>query len=212
MAVGRDWLAWHESYDDETSPLARRLRFIQQAIGRWLDERPDARLTALSVCAGQGHDVLGVLAERPDGSRVRATLLESDPRNVAAARAAVERAALANVAIVDADAGDLAAYVGLVPADLILMAGVFGNISDDDVHRTIEALPMLCAPDATVIWTRSRRAPDLTPAVRRWLGESGLLEQVFHAPDGVLFSVGVHQFAGVPHALRPQARLFRFIR
>ncbi len=36
-------------------------------------------------------------------------------------------------------------------APLVLMAGVFGNITDDDVHRTIQALPPLCAPQATVI-------------------------------------------------------------
>ncbi|MFC4066890.1 hypothetical protein [Actinoplanes subglobosus] len=40
------------------------------------------------MCAGQGHDVLGVLSRRADAGRVRATLIESDERNVAAARAA----------------------------------------------------------------------------------------------------------------------------
>lgn len=66
-----------------------------------------------------------VLATRPDGHRVRATLLESDPHNIAAARAAA--ADLPQVDVVRADAGDLAAYVESVPADLVLMAGVFGT-------------------------------------------------------------------------------------
>ncbi len=99
------------------------------------------------------------------------------------------------------DAGDPAAYVKAVPADLVLMAGVFGNISDADVRRTIGALPQLCAAGATVIWTRTRRAPDLTPTVRRWLRAAGFIEETFHAPDGVLFYVGVHRFTGVPEAL-----------
>jgi len=196
-------------YADADSPLSRRLRLIRHHVDAWLDERQGEALTAVSACAGQGHDLLGVLVTRPDAHRVRATLLEYDDRNVAAARAAA--ADLPNVRVVHADAGDLAAYVLSVPADLVLMAGVFGNVSDADVHRTIEALPQLCAPGATVIWTRSRRAPDLTPTLRRWLQEARLIEHAFHAPDGVLFSVGVHRFAGVPVPLSSPRRLFQFV-
>ena len=168
-------------------------------------------MTVVSVCAGQGHDLLGVLAARADAGRVRCTLLETDERNVAVARSAVAAAALTNVTVLQADAGDLRSYVGSVPVDLVLMAGVFGNVSDEDVHRTIEALPQLCAPDATVIWTRSRRAPDLTPTVRRWFEAADLVEQAFYAPEDVLFAVGVHCFTGVPRPLDPHGRLFTFL-
>ena len=155
--------------------------------------------------------MLGALAIRADADRVRSTLLEYDERNVAAAQAAVDDGALRNVTVVRADAGDRAAYVGAVPADLVLMAGVFLNISDADVQRTITALPELCAAGATVIWTRTRRAPDLTPAVRRWLAAADFVEQAFDAPDDVLFSVGVHRFVGVPRPLDPHGELFRFL-
>jgi hypothetical protein len=211
MAARKDWQAWHEPYADETSPLSRRLRLVQRHIAAWLDDRHGEPLTAVSACAGQGHDLLGVLSIRADASRVRATLLEYDERNVAAARVAADDAALSNVTVVRANAGDRAAYVGAVPADLVLMAGVFGNISDLDVHGTISALPELCAPGATVIWTRTRRAPDLTPVVRRWLAASSFVEQAFHAPTDALFSVGVHHFVGVPRPLTPRGRLFRFL-
>lgn len=110
-----------------------------------------------------------------------------------------------------ADAGDLATYAGAVPADLLLLAGVLGNISDADAQATISALPQLCAAGATVIWTRTRRAPDLTPAIRRWLAAVGFVEHAFHAPDDVFFSVGVHQFLGRPQPLNPNGRLFRFL-
>jgi len=211
VTVAKDWQAWHEPYADENSPLSRRLRLVQGHIASWLDERQGEALTVVSVCAGQGHDLLGVLADRTDAHRVRSTLIEYDARNVAAAQSAVEDAALCNVAVVRADAGDLAAYVGSVPADLLLLAGVFGNISDADVHQTIEALPQLCAPGATVIWTRSRRALDLTPAIRRWLQAAAFVEQAFHAPDDVLFSVGVHRFVGVPRPAAPRGKLFEFV-
>jgi hypothetical protein len=209
--MAKDWQAWHAPYADQDSPLSRRLRLVQQHISSWLDERRGETLTVVSACAGQGHDLLGVLATRTDAHRVRCTLLENDQRNVAAARAAATRAAQTTVGVVHADAGDLSAYVGSVPADLVLMAGVFGNISDADVHRTVQALPQLCAPQATVIWTRSRRGPDLTPAIRRWLLEVDLVEEAFYAPEDVLFSVGVHRFVGVPRPLAPHHKLFEFV-
>ncbi|SCG54786.1 SAM-dependent methyltransferase [Micromonospora halophytica] len=203
-----DWQAWHRDYADPDSPLSRRLELVRQEIGRWLDERPGRALTAVSACAGQGHDLIGVLAGRDDAARVRATLVEYDPGNVAAARAAA--AGLDTVTVLRADAGKLASYVGAVPADLVLMVGVFGNVPDFDVRRTVHALPQLCAPDATVVWTRSRRAPDRTPALRRWLREAGFQERAFHAPHDVLFSVGVHRLTGSPRPLDPAGELFRF--
>lgn len=207
----KDWWSWHEPYRDPASPLSRRLRLVQGHIDAWLDDRPGADLTAVSACAGQGHDLLGVLATRRDARRVRATLIENEQRNVDQACAARDRAGLTDVVVHKADAGDLAAYLGSVPADLVLMVGVFGNIRDSDVRRTVEALPQLCAPRATVIWTRARRAPDLVPAVRSWFQEAGFVEQAFHAPDDVLFSVGVHRFVGDPQPLNGDGRLFDFI-
>lgn len=97
-----------------------------------------------------------------------------------------------------------------MPADLVLLAGVFGNISDHDVRRTIETLPQLCATGATVLWTRSRRPPDLTPSIRDWFAAAGLPEQAFEAPAGELFTVGVQRYLGAPQPLDPSGALFRF--
>lgn len=185
MVAARDWRAWHDAYAQPGSDLSRRLRLLQGELSSWLDEPPGEALTVVSVCAGQGHDLLGVLAARQAGLR--------------------------QVEIVQADAGALSTYDGLVPADLVLLAGVFGNISDADVRRTIGALPQLCAPGGTVLWTRTRRDPDLTPAVRRWLRDEGFSEQAFLAAADVLFCVGVHRFTGVPQALSAGDKLFQFL-
>ena len=205
-----DWLAWHEPYQDPNSSLYRRLWLVRQHLADWLDGRPGQALTAVSCCAGQGHDLIGVLAARPDAGRVRAVLLESDPRNVDAARLAAQAAGLDRVQVRQADAGRLDSYAGAVPADLVLLAGVFGNISDSDVRRTIEALPQLCATGATVLWTRSRRAPDLTPSIRDWFAAAGLSEQAFGAPAGELFTVGVQRYLDRPRPLNLSGELFRF--
>ncbi|WP_406064007.1 class I SAM-dependent methyltransferase family protein [Micromonospora sp. NBC_00860] len=211
MFDGKDWFAWHSPYADDDSPLARWLRLVQQHIAAWFDERPGKPVSVVSMCAGQGHDVLDVLASRPDATRADVTLIESDPRNVAAARAKAVTENLETVTVMQADAGDLASYRQAVPADLVIMAGVLGNISAADAHATINALPQLCAADATVIWTRTRRAPDRTPRIRTWLTDAGFAERVFHAPDGVLFSVGVHRFAGTPQPLATNGEIFTFI-
>lgn len=205
------WQAWHEPYADENSPLSRRLRLVQQHIASWLDQRSEERLSVVSACAGQGHDLIGVLAARPDAHRVQGTLLEYDRGNVAAARIAADRARLSQLVIRQADAGQLSSYAGTHPADLILMVGVFGNITDSDVERTTAALPQLCAEGATVIWTRARRAPDLTPAIREWFREAGFTEEAFHAPDDVRFSVGVHRFEGTPRPLDVTGSIFTFV-
>jgi hypothetical protein len=202
-----DWVRWHEAYGDAGSALSRRLRIVQGHVADWLDGRPDGPLTVVSACAGQGRDLLEVLGRRDDAGRVHATLLEADPRNVAAARAA----GLSTVDVRRTDAGDLASYRDATPADLVLMVGVFGNISDDDVRRTVAALPHLCRPAATVIWTRSRRDPDLTGSIRSWFADAGFAERAFDAPADVLFSVGVHRLTRTPRTPPPTGRLFRFL-
>jgi hypothetical protein len=206
-----DWRDWHAPYRDDTSALSRRLRLVQRRIGDWLDARPESSLRVVSVCAGQGNDLLGVLARRQDAGRVRAELIENDPRNAAAARERVAAAGLAGITVTCADAGDFAAYRSAVPADLVLLAGVLGNLSDHDVQATITAMPGLAAPGATVIWTRTRRAPDLTPAVRGWFAGAGFTELAFHAPPEVSFSVGVHRFRGQPQQPPPHGRIFTFL-
>ncbi|WP_238006241.1 class I SAM-dependent methyltransferase family protein [Dactylosporangium sp. AC04546] len=211
MTNSIDWHDWHLPYADDTSPLSRRLRLVQQHISDWLDERPEPSLQVVSVCAGQGRDLIGVLAQRPDADRVRAELIEYDPRNVAAAQESIAAAGLAGLSVTRADAGDFAAYRTAIPADLILLVGVLGNVSDDDVRATIDALPRLCAPGATVIWTRTRRAPDLTPEVRGWFADAGFNETAFHAPRDVLFSVGVHRLQGDPQDAPPNGKIFRFV-
>ena len=61
-----------------------------------------------------------------------------------------DRAAAAGVAdqvrIVEGDASLCRWYAEDVPADLVLVCGVFGNISAGDITRTIQALPGFCRP------------------------------------------------------------------
>jgi hypothetical protein len=162
----KDWLEWHSPYDDPASALSRRLALVQARLADALDASPPGRLQVVSMRAGQGRDILGVLVDHPRAGDVTARLVESDPRLVSLARQAAT--AFAGVEVLEADAGCTDAYVGAVPAHIVLACGVFGNISDDNIHPTVSALPGLCAPGAVVIWTRHRAEPDLTPLVRHY--------------------------------------------
>jgi hypothetical protein len=93
-----------------------------------------------------------------------------------------------------------------------LLGGLLGNVSDEDAGGTIAALSGLCAPGATVVWTRHRREPDLTPAIRGWFTAAGYSEQSFTAPVDTLWSVGVHRLVGLPRPLGEGRRLFSFVR
>jgi len=63
--VKRDWRAWHDDYDDPQSPLARRWRVVQARVAALLDAAPPGPLRVISMCAGQGRDLIGVLNTHP---------------------------------------------------------------------------------------------------------------------------------------------------
>jgi hypothetical protein len=206
----RDWEAWHRGYDGDTA-LRRRLGLVQARIRAALDAAAPGRIRAISVCAGQGRDLLGVLAEHPRRGDVVARLVELDARNAAEARAAAAAAGLRGVEVVEGDASMTTAYAGAVPADLVLVCGVFGNVTEADIARTIALAPGLCAPGATLVWTRHRRHPDRTPWIRGRFAEAGFRELGFDAPEGDWFSVGAHRYEGAPTLFEAGVRLFQFV-
>ena len=209
--MGTDWAEWHDAYSRPGSGLDERLRAVRAQIARRLDETAPNPVRVISACAGDGRDLLGVLAARSDASRVNALLVESDAR--LAARAEASALALdARIDVRQADAAQSDVYLEAAPADLVLLCGIFGNISDDDVHRTIRAAPQLCAPGAEVVWTRHRKEPDLTSSIRAWFADAGFDEVAFISADTDVWSVGVHRFMGPTAALLPGQRWFTFFR
>jgi hypothetical protein len=209
--VAQDWVEWHATYDDPGSHLQRRLEIVQRRLRDALAEAPPGDLRLISMCAGQGRDVIGVLDGHERRDDVAARLVELDERLVGQARAGIAAAGLERVDVVATDAGDLAAYAGMVPADLVLVCGVFGNISDDDIARTVRLLPSLCRPGATVLWTRHRLEPDLTPTIREWFAAAGFVEVGFETVDGFFFGVGAHRWPGPTAPAPGEARLFTFV-
>lgn len=203
-----DWQTWHDDYDRPGSWLARRLRVVQRRIREVLDASPPGELRVVSVCAGQGRDLLEVLADHPRRADVRTRLVELDPRNAEAARRA---AAGLDVEVRTADAALTDQYAGMVPADLVLVCGVFGNITAADIRRTVGFCTRLCATGGTVIWTKHRRdEPDLVPTICAWF-EDASFDRHWVSDPREPFGVGVHRFTGDPLPLPPGERMFTFV-
>jgi hypothetical protein len=212
MSPLRDYDAWHRAYDDPNSGLSWRLRTVQGWIADALDDHPGP-LRAISVCAGDGRDLLGVLSGRDDADRVGAALIEVDDviagraeRNAAECGAAIE--------VRRADAGISDSYRDLGPAELVLLVGIFGNISDDDIRTTISWAPRLCAPGADLLWSRGRDGGDLNPQIRDWFGAAGFAELDYAERNaGTRPALGRMRYVGEPAGpVRPGQRLFTFIR
>src|ERR1700722_14671522 len=108
-AAPRDWAEWHRPYDDPASLLSGRLRRVQDHLRVLLDRQPPGPGPLISLCAGQGRNVVGVLAGHQRAADVRARLVELDLRNVEYARRAAAAAGL--------DGGEgLGAHAGLTDA------------------------------------------------------------------------------------------------
>ncbi len=207
----KDWVGWHAAYGDPSSSLSARLRRVRSHLSDAIDRAPAGRVSLVSLCAGQGHDVIGVLPRHRRRDDVHAVLVESDALNASLARRAAAGQGLAQIEVRRADASLVASFADVLPADVLLLCGIFGNVSDRDIERTIVAAPALCRAGATVIWTRHRRPPDLTPRIRAWFAGSGFAEIAFDPlGNSALTSVGAHRLSRVPAAEIPTRPLFTF--
>jgi hypothetical protein len=209
------WVRWHTAYEDPSSNLSLRLRAVQSMVGAALDEIPadhPAPVRMVSLCAGQGRDVIDVVATHPRGASVSALLVELDSALVAFARArAAELGVADRVRVVEGDASQASLYADAVPADVVLLCGIFGNINAADITRTIRAMPGFCAAGGHVVWTRHRRAPDRTVSIRADFAAAGFTELAFEAPDGAILGVGHHRLDGATAPFDPGQTLFQFV-
>ena len=205
----RDWYDWHALYEDPGSGLSRRLSWVQDQIRAVLDAARPGPIRAISLCAGQGLDLIGVLADHPRAADVTARLVELDPRNTEVAARLVAEAGLTQVEIVTGDASLTRQYADLAPADLVLACGLFGNMTDAHVEATIGYCAQLCAENGTVVWTRARWAPDLVPQICAWFAERGF-EQAWLSAPNYTQCTGAHRRIAPPDPLDPAAVMFTF--
>lgn len=208
----RDWIEWHEAYEDPASSLSRRLAVVRRRLGEALDDTADRPCQLLSLCAGDGRDTIPVLAARPASSPISALLVEQDADLARQGAESVSAAGLDAVRVRCADAGDPASFGDVPSVDLLLLCGIFGNIEHGRVQGLIGVLHHLLAPGSLVIWTRGASEPDRRSDVRRWFVASGFDEVSFDgAPES--FGVGVNRLGSTSRGDRRQLprQLFQFV-
>ena len=205
----RDWHEWHRNYDDPGSEMAQRLGVVRERIRIALDQAPPGPLTAIGMVAGEGRDLLPVLAAHPRRSNVTGRLIELDPDLAATARDTAAAAGLGGIDVVTGDAAELDAYRPYVPADLVLICGLFGNVSDEDIKRTVGYAPSLTKRGGSVIWTRYRSDDDRFPTVANWFVQAGFAE-VFTSDASHRYGVGVHRSCVDPRPLPAGVTAFTF--
>jgi SAM-dependent methyltransferase len=209
----RVWSDWpQEVYQRQT--YQQRLLKVQEHFAECLDNAPPGPVRVLSICAGDGRDVIGVLSSHPRQTDVTAWLVESNRQSIAIGTRQAASAGLATtVNFVSGDATLYETYKDIAPADIILVCGVWGHVAPDQRALLVASIASLCKPDGVVIWTRGL-----------WPNMSGLQEiqshfagadwdkvRVTNTPDQK-WAVATYGYTGPPHQLPTSGRLFRFQR
>jgi SAM-dependent methyltransferase len=208
----RDYDAWHDAYDRPGSSLHLRLLVVQDLVAEALDAAPPGPVRVVSMCAGQGRDLVTAAARHRRGADVTGRLVELLPENVADARRRIAAAGLDGLEVLEADAGVSDAYAGAAPADLVLACGIFGNVPDGDIEATVAFLPRLCAPSARVIWTRGPQDPMILDRIDGWFAAAGFAPGPQVVDKARSFGVGSARLVADPLPFEPGRLLFRFVR
>jgi protein-L-isoaspartate O-methyltransferase len=167
-------------------------------------------IRVLSLCAGDGRDLLPVLASTAVVAGP-VVLVEKDAGLAGNARRIAAALKLDTVDVITGDAGDHEQFAGAYPVDLLLLCGIFGNVPERDIQTTVAATPAMLRNGGTVIWTRGSTQSDVRTAIRRWFRAAGLNEIAFDSePSGFGVGVGVKPTGAKTSGPVP-GRLFRFI-
>jgi hypothetical protein len=208
--MARDWVEWHRAYADPASELSQRLAAVVDTVRAVFDRAPDGPIRVLSLCCGEARDLCGAAEGHPRAADLVGGAVELSGGLASIAAQQLARAG-APIEVRCADAGRPVHWIDLAPVDLLLLVGIFGNLSDHDVRRTIGAVPAVVRPGGTVVWTRHRRGEDLTPHIRDWFDEVGCSSTALVSPGVESFAVGAERFEGAVSDAEVPAVLFRFL-
>jgi len=208
-----DWVRWHENYEASPS-LKERLLVVREHLSRCFDLQPPGVFQVLSICAGDARDLIGLLATHSRKMDVKAYLVEDNAELAEnGQRIIVEAGFEEQLQFVVADATISSTYLGLAPVDVVLMAGVLGNLRSEEVARLIDSLGSLCKRGGYVVWTRHRRLHDglnQIALIRKLFSESDFEEILIEDTSDNGFTIGSHRYKGTGQVLRGGIKLFEF--
>jgi hypothetical protein len=208
-------LGWklRRSYPDyHKKRFQQRLLAVQEHLAECIDLAPRGRVRVISMCAGDGRDVIGVLGSHPRQKDVSAWLVESNRQTVADGARQTLSAGLENtVKFLNEDGTVYATYKKIVPADVVLLCGVWGHVPTNERAQLVRAMACLCKPGSAVIWTRGV-SKDMTRLHEiESLFDSSSWEQVrLSITSDKKWAVATHRFRGPPLELPESGQIFHF--
>jgi len=222
MVKLRQWLArshrnvWHgwagRAYHKGRYQL--RLSVVQAHLTECLEVAPAGPLRIVSVCAGDGRDVIGVLRSHPRRTEVTAWLVELDRVSVTAGIQLTTSEGLGkSVNFLHKDATAFETYLQIAPSDILLVCGVWGHVPVDERSQLVYALSCFCRPGGTVIWTcGAKKGGNRVQAIQSlFTGSSWECVRLSSTPDQ-RWAVATHRYCGPPNALPRSGPIFNFQR
>jgi hypothetical protein len=209
----RVWNDWPQEVYQRQS-YQQRLAKVQEHFAECLDNAPRGPVRVLSLCAGDGRDVIGVLSSHPRRFDVTAWLVESNWNSVAigvrhAASAGLEK----SVNFLCGDATLNVTYKNIAPAEIVLLCGVWGHVAANQRALLVDGIASLCKFEGAVIWTRG-----LVPKMSRLLeiqshfaGLAWNKVRLSTTPDQK-WAIATYRYSGPLHQVSNSGRLFRFQR
>jgi hypothetical protein len=150
------WSNWHKNY--EVSPrLKARLHLVQGQIDGALIAAAPGPIRILSICAGDGRDLLGLRPDHPRRPDIVAYLVDNDFASLERGRQEAAQIQFpGQLHFVEADATQIRSYQGLGHFDLVLISGFWGICVRRASLRSSPDYPYFVATMAgscgTVIW------------------------------------------------------------
>jgi Putative methyltransferase len=188
------------------------LLLVQQQLAAVLEQAAAGPIRILSICAGDGCDVVGVLAHCRRRADVCAMLVEQNLSTIARGEYLVREAGLgSNVIFFQADATDYATYRGAPAADIVLLCGVWGHVPPQERGQLVHALSGLCATSGYVIWTRgiARGMSRLRDIQTHFMLPAWEIDRIDLAPKHD-WAVATYCHRGLPQELPDRGRIFHF--
>lgn len=148
------WSGWPEAaYQQET--YRQRLRAVQEHFAQSLHQAPAGPVRIISICAGDGRDIIEVLRWHERRGDASAWLVELNRQSVAVGICNVRKARLDDaVHFRNRDATLFATYEDIGPADVLLLCGVWGHVAANERASLVSSVTSLCNTGAAIIWTR----------------------------------------------------------
>ena len=194
---------------------------MRRHLSACLDASPSGGIRIISVCAGDGRDVLGAIADHRRRDDVRARLVEIDQHLVADGEAARDGLGLSeSVEYVAGDATDPVSYEPVAPASIVMMCGMLGLVDRHELVNVVRTMRALCAPGGHVVWTRRldwRDGREQTRCLLRSMADSRFRQEKYDVTSRAApwskstkmrFGVGTHRFEGQPAVLADRRPLF----